>query len=577
SLLRSSETRRGYRFHLFESVRQYAAEKMAEPRAIDGDDHGSLTGPKPAYQLALRHAHHYGELGTVEYLESLHTHGGISRQWSLVAETENLLAAADFCLNHGHSIMAAQVAMALAPCGLTRGPITMAIEVVKKAADMPHENPETPGRLQLCLGTLSAAVDLKTAQRHLTKALSIFRQEQNKYLEGVVLGHMGELELMIGQLAQARSSSEVALAIHRQLANIQGEGEVLVNLSGSAFVCGQIDRAQQFIERALAIHEERGDRRAEGTALMVLGDICAARGLFDEARRKLTLALAIAREVGDKVLQATALNDIGDVEQRAGRYDEALACFEQGIGVAREVGARRLEGACLGNLGELHLRQLRYDHAEACLERALSILDGKSSIVGVFKGTLALCRAHGDDFGSARELLQQGKKELRQLNYVMELGILLCREVRVEQIAGDLDAAHKAFDEATELAAEHNIAAESEFAKRLAELENLFSSGLRVGPDAFWFEVGSAPRVDLRKRGVLRRLLLALCQNKGTPMDADTLFAAAWPGQNIRSDAAAHRVHVSVSRLRNMGLKDVLHTLEKAYYLDPESLELVDD
>jgi hypothetical protein len=95
---------------------------------------------------------------------------------------------------------------------------------------------------------------------------------------------------------------------------------------------------------------------------------------------------------------------------------------------------------------------------------------------------------------------------------------------------------------------------------------------LKVGPEARWFEAPGAERVNLGRRGPLRRVLLRLTEarseNPGTGLPVDDLIAAGWPGERMQYEAALARVYTTVQRLRALGLKELLITRDDGYLLD---------
>ena len=94
SMLRIREPRPGCeRFGLYESIREYASEKLATAGASTTPDGRSAAGPEVVRATHGRHAEHYAAFGTEEHLESLHVHGGVERQRVLEMEMENLVAA----------------------------------------------------------------------------------------------------------------------------------------------------------------------------------------------------------------------------------------------------------------------------------------------------------------------------------------------------------------------------------------------------------------------------------------------------------------------------------------------------
>ena len=76
---------------------------------------------------------------------------------------------------------------------------------------------------------------------------------------------------------------------------------------------------------------------------------------------------------------------------------------------------------------------------------------------------------------------------------------------------------------------------------------------LKIASDGRWFEADGA-RVELGRRGSLRRILLALGTHRLTHpnegMKLSELVAAGWPGERVLVDAASTRVRVAIASLR---------------------------
>ncbi|MEQ1568276.1 MAG: hypothetical protein ABMA64_21735, partial [Myxococcota bacterium] len=91
------------------------------------------------------------------------------------------------------------------------------------------------------------------------------------------------------------------------------------------------------------------------------------------------------------------------------------------------------------------------------------------------------------------------------------------------------------------------------------------ASPLRVARDGGWFQLGDAERVDLSRRGPLRRVLQRLLV--GEVVSVPDLFDAGWPGERARPESARNRVYVTVARLRQLGLHEVLATRSDGFAL----------
>ena len=96
-----------------------------------------------------------------------------------------------------------------------------------------------------------------------------------------------------------------------------------------------------------------------------------------------------------------------------------------------------------------------------------------------------------------------------------------------------------------------------------------------VGPDARWFRAKGSGPVTLFKSHAARRVLAALVRKRidspGTGLTLDALFAAGWPGERAVRKAAANRVYVTLTRLKNMGLRGLILSGDDGFLLDPRA------
>jgi hypothetical protein len=104
---------------------------------------------------------------------------------------------------------------------------------------------------------------------------------------------------------------------------------------------------------------------------------------------------------------------------------------------------------------------------------------------------------------------------------------------------------------------------------------------LVVNRQASWFRPPSGSPVDIRTRRPTRRILHALTEHRlnspGTPLPADRVIAAGWPGEALLRHSARNRLWVAISELRKLGLGSVLVTTRGGYMLLPEVAVVVLD
>jgi hypothetical protein len=96
---------------------------------------------------------------------------------------------------------------------------------------------------------------------------------------------------------------------------------------------------------------------------------------------------------------------------------------------------------------------------------------------------------------------------------------------------------------------------------------------LALSPDGCRCRLPSGEELDLGRRGSMRRILLALADQRrrapGIALGSDALLAAGWPGERVLAEAGSKRVRVAIASLRKMGFEGLLLTRDDGYLLDP--------
>jgi hypothetical protein len=94
-----------------------------------------------------------------------------------------------------------------------------------------------------------------------------------------------------------------------------------------------------------------------------------------------------------------------------------------------------------------------------------------------------------------------------------------------------------------------------------------------VAEDGSWFRRPNGWRIDIgdrqHARAALRALVRARQDSPGRSLSTDDVLREAWPGERVRKRAGAMRVYVTISTLRDLGLRDLLVNGEGGYQLDP--------
>jgi predicted ATPase/DNA-binding SARP family transcriptional activator len=362
SLVRRREEGGEPRFHLLETIREFAAERLeAEGEAADA---------------RRRHAGHYLAFAAPG---SLPFDSDELTAWLPRAETEraNLRAALGWLVEQGKADEALTLARRLSSLWIHRGPLAEGGEWLERALALPggedaaraaalgraglvasqrgrydearrflaesldhRRRADEPAELAsdlIRLGVVtSAAGDFEGAQEAFEEAVALGRSLDDKRLTSSALNNLGELARLGGDLATARARYEESLELDLERGSAYGVALRRLNLGALALEEGDLAEAESQVRAAL---ESSVAVSADDTTLSCLEVVAAAaarRGELARAARLLAATEALRRELGF-VLPASERPLI----------DATAALVEAGLAPG-ELGPARAEGAALG-------------------------------------------------------------------------------------------------------------------------------------------------------------------------------------------------------------------------------------
>jgi hypothetical protein len=253
------------------------------------------------------------------------------------------------------------------------------------------------------------------------------------------------------------------------------------------------------------------------------GRAAHARGAIDEAIGCYRASAEEAQRKGDPMLT------------RAARLYEAIARWESGA-MRAAIDRLREELAAMHGLERTHWAWLT-----AMLGAGEALLDNRTS---------------------AREAIAQAVAELRGSGAeAMAMAAELCAHFGEEVI--DRDAVERARSSPFASAVEVRITLRLLDASR-ARSGPERGAILRVDPLLRWFAVDRGARAQCAKRRTMRAILQALIdaheRGAGAIVSRAQLLDAGWPGERMAERSAQRRIEVMISRLRELGLRDVIET-----------------
>ena len=537
------------RLALYVSIREYASKKLGD------------LGAGEEREQHLRHARHYAE-GARRFNDARNLqaenpepelHGTLRR------EKENVTAALAFVQR-------------LPPDGeaaLLQKDLSIAIASLYAL----------PG--DACVEALSAALRaLRTRADHAADAASVLLARQ------LVWSALGRHEDCLRDLEELRTAPGVPAGL-RTLALIYR---------------GIQERFHGDARKALASHEEAA-RELDALLpprrrLRAMNDACTGRLHCDlrnvaAAREHNRRATDASEAIGDVWLSALAFANIAQLEQEEGALDRAAELLGAALTRLKTAGEAHYEAIYGSVCGDLAFERGDYESARRwyaegaryfgplLAHRQAGILHAAAAALEATEGDLVAAAAHLDI--AERSAARSGNPIVRQVVDAHRGTVEIIRAGATERSRAL--ATWKAWREriADPTSNEGALAATSmdvRFALRILDRTlreqaspASTSLNLRLADDASWFATEDGERIDLRRRGALRRILVALCAHHesapGTGLGVQPLIDSGWPGERVLVDAAATRVRVAVSTLRRLGLRSVIVTRDDGYLLDP--------
>ena len=160
---------------------------------------------------------------------------------------------------------------------------------------------------------------------------------------------------------------------------------LLEHLSDHELQLGQLDSAESHAQEAVTLARESDERRTLGFALQDLARVASRRGDLDEAIRVLTRVLDEAAD--DEWLRAIVLGDLASLQAETGRDEEAARHMFQeasrGFHATADEANQAITGTQLATL-ELFVRDF-----EAAYNVAASVLEKVRAIGGLYVGIAA--------------------------------------------------------------------------------------------------------------------------------------------------------------------------------------------
>lgn len=316
------------RFRLLETVREYAAERLAA-----GGELPAFAGRFAAYFLERAEIADAGLRGSA----SAQSYAWFER------ELENLRAALRWFVTRGHGQPALRLAAAVGWFWYVRGYLSEARTTFEITLALPDAAHRTGLRSRACFLAASAAWfmgDYPAATLLADESLSIGREVGAFQQIGQALTLQAALKSDQGDLAAARALLGESLAACERGRDEWSSAMALYWLGVVASGDGDVPQARALHARALVMRRALGDRWAVGASLGRLAELATQFDDGPASRVYAEEALAIARQLGNR--RGVARNQwyLGTAALRHGDTVTAKRSFGESLTIWLEIGER---------------------------------------------------------------------------------------------------------------------------------------------------------------------------------------------------------------------------------------------
>jgi predicted ATPase/DNA-binding CsgD family transcriptional regulator len=346
------------RFHLLETVQQYAAARLHAAGEADTAAGQHLRWCVDLAERAEPEQRSPDQTLWLDRLELEHENFSAALEWSSTAsggvEAGLRLAAALrwFWFARGHpSEGLLWLARGLA------SPSPVAPSVRAKSLD-------AAGALCHSLG------DLVSAETYLTEGLTLWRQLGDKRGMAVSLNTLGLVAKAQGSHARAGTQLHEALDLAREMDDAPRLATVLNNLAALAIDQGDYGAAQPFLRESLSIKRGLGDAAGIANSLHNLGDAALHQGEYEQATAALREGMTLSRQVGVGHVSAQSLHSLGMVVLRCGDHAAADGHLRESLALFQTLGDRSGIALCLEGLAEAAVLRRAFEPAVVMLAAA---------------------------------------------------------------------------------------------------------------------------------------------------------------------------------------------------------------
>jgi tetratricopeptide (TPR) repeat protein len=453
------------RFGMYESIRDYAAEKLKDAGETDC-----------AAKVQSAHWNYYLKLAE-QHDAKLHTS---DTAWKFMeVDLPNVRAAMDAAVVAGGNDVAAKIALAMCPFLGRRGywseRLTRGLAGLTAARAAFGEKHSVVGRLMKEIAVpYQERGEFDESRKWYNDSLQICEAVGDRKVAGLIFNNLAMISKAQGDLNAARDLGRKSLDVMRELHDDRGTALSLNNLGLLALEAGQFAEAMQLHEESLKLRRKLNDRVGVAGSLNNLGVVSMRRGDLAQAAQWYAEALTELRALRDDRGAASCLHNLARIAKARDENDKACEMATESLELRKRLGDKQGIALSLTLLSNLSCEQARLTRARKMAEEALQLWEEVGNVAEI---TRSLCNL-GDicvtlyDYHRARDLYSRAQVLAKQRNDQPLLAAILVGLGRLSAADRDDRSAIRLFKAARRIY--WRLGAASELAECMSDLSRLY-------------------------------------------------------------------------------------------------------
>jgi len=366
SLLRQEEAGDGEpRFGMLETIRAYAVERLAASGEIE--------------TLRAQHAQYFGDV-IINDIGFMGLYTAKALYWLNWIEREH------------DNIRATLAAYLVLPQGAERASLMIntlfwfwyrrgyAIELTTwtdRLLAVPAMQAPSPFRVMTLFASGSSAMwqgNQDIALEKVAESLAIVQQSENKEFLPFMLMGKAVVFINMGRDSEAQPMLYQAQASFKEMQVANFHAITLIHLGNAELGLGHIEQARAYHEEALVQARAINENWIISFALNNLGEVARTQGQFELARKYYEECETLLRTTGDKGDLARFVHNLGYIAQHEEDFELAESQFRKSLRMFRKLGNRRGMAECMAGLAGLKAQQGQVEWGAVMLTAAEALM-----------------------------------------------------------------------------------------------------------------------------------------------------------------------------------------------------------